>query len=216
MGNSVATTTEQCFPDRRGGAFVDDHGFDCASIAVDEPIVLGCHSSGLPSPGTGGKSYWNALLVQAARDGNVKLLTRAVHEGARVNTRCRGARLMVQQQETCSEHQHEPRHSKGLKLTPLMYAAVGGHLECVRVLLDRRADVTKQDDDGMTALHFAASAGCLEVADAIVCGGGRPSSVDDYGCGLLEHLAADAKENPRELARWLALMDRDEESIHAA
>ena len=44
----------------------------------------------------------------------------------------------------------ESRHKSG-GITALMSAAAGGHVKCVRVLLDYGADVTAVDDSGRTA-----------------------------------------------------------------
>ena len=43
-------------------------------------------------------------------------------------------------------------------------AAVGGHLEIVRVLLEHNADVNAQDNDGLTPLHAA----LLDVAQKVI------------------------------------------------
>lgn len=48
--------------------------------------------------------------------------------------------------------------------TALMFAAQGNHLEAVKTLLAAKADTTKVDSEGNTALHWAAVAGGLETA----------------------------------------------------
>ncbi|XP_041483387.1 putative ankyrin repeat protein RF_0381 [Lytechinus variegatus] len=40
-----------------------------------------------------------------------------------------------------------------------MVAAMGGHEECVRMLLDNNADIKTTDNEGWTVLHYAASSG---------------------------------------------------------
>jgi ankyrin repeat protein len=47
--------------------------------------------------------------------------------------------------------------------TPLTHAAANGHLESVRVLLDRGADPNSLTTEGGSALYWAASNGHLEV-----------------------------------------------------
>ena len=42
-------------------------------------------------------------------------------------------------------------------VTPLMVAARGGHLDCVRLLLEFNADIETEDAEGWTALHYAAA-----------------------------------------------------------
>ena len=51
--------------------------------------------------------------------------------------------------------------------TALMFAAVEGNVEVVRVLLSHGADVTLVDTDGESALDFAVSRGRREVAEAL-------------------------------------------------
>lgn len=43
------------------------------------------------------------------------------------------------------------------EVTPLMVAARGGHLECVRLLLENNADIETEDAQGWTAFHYAAA-----------------------------------------------------------
>lgn len=47
------------------------------------------------------------------------------------------------------------RRSTPKGMTPLMHAAMKGHVQCVRLLLHRGASKDKKDDDGDTALHLA-------------------------------------------------------------
>ena len=41
-------------------------------------------------------------------------------------------------------------------VTPLMLCAKAGNVECISVLLDSKADVEIEDDEGWTALHYSA------------------------------------------------------------
>ena len=50
--------------------------------------------------------------------------------------------------------------------TALMYASAGGHIECVRYLVESgKADVGTQDNDGRTALLYASSGSHSEVCE---------------------------------------------------
>ena len=51
--------------------------------------------------------------------------------------------------------------------TPLMMAARYGHPDSVRLLIESGADVTLQNQQGLTALDFAAGAGRQDIADLI-------------------------------------------------
>lgn len=53
-----------------------------------------------------------------------------------------------------------------LALTPLMHAAREGHLDCVRILVEKGAQVNKsKSTSGWTALFFAANKGRIKVAE---------------------------------------------------
>ena len=52
-------------------------------------------------------------------------------------------------------------------MTPLMHAAMNGHLDCVRLLIGRGADVHKPSGNGLTAAHYAAFRGHSEVLHAL-------------------------------------------------
>ena len=52
------------------------------------------------------------------------------------------------------------------RMTPLMHAAENGHLDCVRLLIGRGADVHKKAN-GLTAAHYAAFGGHSEVLLAL-------------------------------------------------
>ena len=58
---------------------------------------------------------------------------------------------------------------------PLMYAAQGGHTECVRLLLEHGADVNKPSASRSTAAHYAAERGHKETLLALL---------DDVGCDV--------------------------------
>lgn len=52
--------------------------------------------------------------------------------------------------------------------TALQCAAYSGFLECVQILLEAGAEVNLQDDEGITALHWAASAGHLATVSLLL------------------------------------------------
>ena len=105
---------------------------------------IGGHSkrSGTPSAvyaaATTGKSDY---LVQLLED-NVKL----------VNTTT---------DQKCSNGLFQPR-------TPLMCAAIGGHLDCIEVLISFGADARISDKQGKTALHLAVEAGQLGAVTSLL------------------------------------------------
>ncbi|THW80736.1 hypothetical protein D6D17_09829, partial [Aureobasidium pullulans] len=63
-------------------------------------------------------------------------------------------------------------------LTPLLYAARGGHKDTVIALLDSGADVRSKDHEGRTALAYASSHGFQAVARVLLERGCDPNSED--------------------------------------
>ena len=64
--------------------------------------------------------------------------------------------------------------------TPLHLAATGGHIEIVRLLLEKGADINARDIKG-TPLHWAASRGHLEVVRWLVENGADINARDEDG-----------------------------------
>ena len=66
--------------------------------------------------------------------------------------------------------------------TALHCAAYGGFSECVRVLLEEGgASVTLQDDEGITALHWACSVGHMDVIHLLLTAGANPNVMEVDG-----------------------------------
>ncbi|MEO8465949.1 MAG: ankyrin repeat domain-containing protein [Gammaproteobacteria bacterium] len=59
--------------------------------------------------------------------------------------------------------------------TALMWAAVAGYVDVVRLLIEAGADVRAVDDEGMTALQLARANGHTEVASALLAAGANPN-----------------------------------------
>lgn len=60
--------------------------------------------------------------------------------------------------------------------TPLIWAALGGHIEVFRLLMARGADPFSQDNGGFTALKAAARAGNEELVDLLLEQGENPQA----------------------------------------
>lgn len=98
-------------------------------------------------------------------------------------------RVLKSSQKTeslCSTHED-------LRSYTLLYAAVEGHLEVVRHLIDKGADVNVNRSfhgalavPGVTPLHGAASGGHLEVARLLIASGARTDAKDKYGRSALQ------------------------------
>lgn len=73
-----------------------------------------------------------------------------------------------------------------LHATALQEAAMAGHLEVVRVLLARGADVSLQDNQGFTPLHAASWNGHLEVIDLLLAHNAALEARNNYGGTVLD------------------------------
>lgn len=64
-----------------------------------------------------------------------------------------------------------------LSLTPLMHAAMGGHVEAVKLLLAAGADVNAHDSRriGNTAINEVAGDGCFEMIEVLLEAGADPT-----------------------------------------
>jgi ankyrin repeat protein len=79
-------------------------------------------------------------------------------------------------------HLVEARNHRTYDQTPLIMAVVRGHVDLVRLLLERGADVNDVGGYGRTALHRAAEEGHEEVVSILLDCGADPSKKDIYGC----------------------------------
>ena len=71
-----------------------------------------------------------------------------------------------------------------------MHVALQGDLELVRLLLDRGADVNRQDGDGFTALTIAAEEGHWDVVRLLASRGADIDHRDATGLSALDRAAA--------------------------
>ena len=65
--------------------------------------------------------------------------------------------------------------------TALHYAAMKGHSEVVKLLVDKGADVMSEDTEGQTAMHWAVDGGHLEVIKMLVAKGADVGKQDAQG-----------------------------------
>ena len=79
---------------------------------------------------------------------------------------------------------------------PLVEAARRGDTDAVISLLDRGADVNAAQGDGMTALHWAAKRGSLEMAEVLLSSGARVDEVTRIGQHSPLHLASSGGHAP--------------------
>lgn len=80
--------------------------------------------------------------------------------------------------------------------SPVADAAQRGELEAVRSLLRDGADVNAAQGDGMSALHWAAQAGHVEIIDVLLYAGANPEATTRLGGYTPLHLASRAGRAP--------------------
>mmetsp|Transcript_89550 Transcript_89550/g.256490 ORF Transcript_89550/g.256490 Transcript_89550/m.256490 type:complete len:218 (+) Transcript_89550:60-713(+) len=139
-------------------------------------------------------------LLRAAGDGDWERIEQALANGADIETRGDGfmrprsqkdqVLLPDDAQADFRASEVEGQSERGIGLTPLMHAAKEGKATAVQKLLDRGASISARDEDGMAALHFAASAGSHQCCALLLAEGADASLVDDFGrdaFGCLPH-----------------------------
>ena len=80
--------------------------------------------------------------------------------------------------------------------SPVADAAMRGDVEAVRALLQKGADVNEAQGDGMTALHWAADRGSLEIAEMLITAGANVMASTRIGDYTPLHVASRAGSAP--------------------
>lgn len=136
-------------------------------------------------------------LLCAARDGDHVAVKVCLCSGADIEARQPLKLLTMDRYESGI-----PVRQRGF--TPLMYASQGGYIKCVSSLLEARAKVNAQDEDGTSPLHLAAASGELGVFAALLSAGAFQYQ-DEDGLSPLDYLPEDVKKDHLERRRWDAL-----------
>mmetsp|Transcript_49389 Transcript_49389/g.105109 ORF Transcript_49389/g.105109 Transcript_49389/m.105109 type:complete len:219 (+) Transcript_49389:219-875(+) len=165
----------------------------------------------------------NSKLLKGAKEGDVSLVRKALDFGANTETRQAVAlpgnlgtlpeqgklRRQVMVPVTAKPSEEDFGSSAAGGWTPLMFATHGGHLTCVMALLDARANVEAEDDEGGTALHMAAAAGDLDVFKALVLARGDGLLHDRRGALPLDHLPDRIMRVLPEVRLWESVMNNE-------
>ncbi|XP_030849581.1 ankyrin-3-like [Strongylocentrotus purpuratus] len=91
-------------------------------------------------------------LHVASQEGHLDVVECLVNEGADVKKVANNGMTVL---NVALERGRVDITLKGV--TPLMAAARGGHLDCVRLLLENNADIETVDAEGWTSVHYAAA-----------------------------------------------------------
>jgi len=147
-------------------------------------------------------------LMWAAAEKHPAMVKTLLDAGAQVNDR--SAVQKWERQKTA-----EPRE-KWLPpggLTPLLFAARQGCLECARILLDAGAEINTADPDGITPLLSSIINGHYDVAVLLITKGADPNLADETGRAPLfsavdfHTMPVSNRPSPRELDNELTSFD---------
>eukprot|EP00930_Biecheleria_cincta_P023307 TRINITY_DN16862_c0_g1_i1.p1 TRINITY_DN16862_c0_g1~~TRINITY_DN16862_c0_g1_i1.p1 ORF type:complete len:201 (-),score=41.32 TRINITY_DN16862_c0_g1_i1:9-611(-) len=105
-------------------------------------------------------------LLAFARDGNLEGVTEMLAISAYVEVR--RPFVITTMMQTPPEIAAAGGTLRAQGMTPLMYAAQGGHTACCECLLDAGAKVDAEDEDGHRPLHFAAASGSFSTCELLV------------------------------------------------
>lgn len=162
-------------PGRAGAApgWQEDASVGCA--ALEEATKSAIASANRGGTRISDEVLLNHELLQHARQGNVKGLSAALDKGAWTETR-RPLVMKPQKPEVVGGKNPadggDGKQDKGeqveVGMTALMFSAQSGSAECVRRLLWASAEVNAVEEDGWSALHFAAKETNLEVCKALL------------------------------------------------
>eukprot|EP00415_Alexandrium_ostenfeldii_P002462 UN2462 len=107
-------------------------------------------------------------LLQHARRGNPKGVRKALEKGALIEARRPLAMRPRDYVKGSSPKGLEANECEQTGMTPLMYAAQSGCVECVRLLLEYGAHVNAVDEDLWSSLHFAAKEGHIKACEKLL------------------------------------------------
>eukprot|EP00747_Dinoflagellata_sp_TGD_P165834 gnl/TRDRNA2_/TRDRNA2_187740_c0_seq1.p1 gnl/TRDRNA2_/TRDRNA2_187740_c0~~gnl/TRDRNA2_/TRDRNA2_187740_c0_seq1.p1 ORF type:complete len:208 (+),score=39.60 gnl/TRDRNA2_/TRDRNA2_187740_c0_seq1:92-715(+) len=166
-------------------------GRDCAAVVANPTLVELPH-----------QNMVNQQLLKAAKEGDLVLLKIAVAEGAFLETRRPLAIIRIDHTAAINQKPNAPREG----MTPLMHAAKGGYLKCVRHLLEAKAKVNAEDEDKMTPLHFAAQSAEIALCRLLIGYGADASCVDADGKNAYDHLPEEAFRKKQDCIDWQELL----------
>ena len=138
------------------------------------------------------REHWGGqtALIWATAQNQPAMIKLLVAKGADVNAR---ATVRDWQRRVTAEGRPKDMNRGGM--TPLLYAARDGHLDCVSVLLRAKAQVDLTDPDGTTPLVLALMNGHWDVGKALIEAGADVNQWDFYGQSPL-YMAVDLKTLP--------------------
>ncbi|CAE7692599.1 CASKIN2 [Symbiodinium pilosum] len=167
----------------------DDVVVNCA--ALEEGVKSVVASANRGGARISDEVLLNHELLQYARQGNLRGVSEALDKGAWTETR---RPLVMKPQKPDAGKRGNGDEPAVVGMTPIMFAAQKGSVDCVKRLLQARAEVNAVEEDGWSALHFACKEGNLQVCQSLLeCKADpalmnideqRPEDVADEDCRL--------------------------------
>lgn len=180
---------------------------DCAQMMFDASR----HNPSLQSTSL---EMMNVRLLVACRDGDVQGLLDALSTGAMLETR-RPFVIGIQDERDfdVDVDSFGRCHCRPIGLTPLMHAAIGGHSQLCDMLLQKRADVEAEDEDGVRPLHLAAQSGSILTCTVMIHHGADRRAQDVDGRVAFDHVPLDEIRTQAEKKVWQALLCKSEPEV---
>ena len=127
----------------------------------------------------------------AAKTGNLKLAQFLIDAGAKLNIRNRlGETAIMLASYQGQTEMVKQFYIKGAEINhsgwnPLLYAASGGHVDTIRLLLNAEADMNATSDNGTTALMMAVRGNHLDAVALLLHNGSDPGIKNEQGDNAL-------------------------------
>mmetsp|Transcript_17506 Transcript_17506/g.40776 ORF Transcript_17506/g.40776 Transcript_17506/m.40776 type:complete len:253 (+) Transcript_17506:50-808(+) len=175
------------------------------ALYFDE-AVYGCAAACTHVAPTSRATTNNQLLLSGAEKGDVDQIVKALAAGAKIHSR--RAHVMVVAASDAEEAMRSANtlSIRGTGMTALMRAAHNGHAAAVAALLQRKASPLQQDEDGLTALHFAAMGGSASCCKLLQDAGAPCDVVDDNGKAPIDLIPSDLVEIKEDRQAWEAIL----------
>jgi ankyrin repeat protein len=141
-------------------------------------------------------------LMWASAQGQTEVMALLIEKGADVNAR---ATVRDWERHVTAEPRIKELASAGL--TPLLYAAREGCVDCARILVEAGADIDLADPDGVTPLIMALLNAHFDAAAYLIEAGANPNRWDWYGRTAL-YAAADLHIPPQGGRREFPSLDQ--------
>src|SRR4030066_592453 len=139
-------------------------------------------------------------LMMAAQTKNLKLAELLIDAGAKLNIRNKyGETAIMLASYHGQTEMVRQLYIRGAEINhsgwnPLIYAASGGHLETIQLLLNGEADINSPSDNGTTALMMAVRGNHFDAVTVLLYNGADPNIKNEHGDNALNW--AEKRDHP--------------------